>query len=186
MSISEDQLEPLNELERGGLDEADLAGALDANRAHLEVLGTRMEQLEQAMVRARKEQHLLEGLLALRRGQDVDPASGPVVNRTMGQPATAVSNGVAEAAVGVLEKVARPMHIGELMSALLKDGVEIPGAGAQANLIAHLRRDNRIARPSRGMYGLKALGIEEYHPKKRTTPRKRSRKARAQKKRTRS
>lgn len=191
MSVREDELESLDDLQRGPLGEGDLQAALDANRAQIEVLEARMEQLEQAMVRARKEQHLLEGLLALRRGQDVDPADGGAAHQGMPSVSSnhtkgGSSNGVADAAVLVLERAARPMHIGELMSALVKDGVEIPGAGSQANLIAHLRRDQRIARPSRGMYGLRALGVDEYEPKKRGKRRKPARRTRTIKRQTRS
>lgn len=187
MSIREDQLESLDRLAKSPLTEADLLTALDANRQQVEVLEARAAQLEQALLKARKEQHLLENLLALRRGEiprstESPDSVPPQSKRTELRPSS--SNGLADAAVSVLQRAARPMHIGELMSALLREGVEIPGAGTQANLIAHLRREERIARPSRGMYGLKALGVEEYQPKKRSSRRKRHRST--GKKRTRS
>lgn len=187
MSIREDQLDSLEGLGKSPLTEADLLQALDTNRGQIEVLEARAEQLEQALVKARREQHLLESLLALRRGESPKTsegtASAPRASKG-GEPKPSTSNGLADAAVSVLEGAGRPMHIGELMSALVSHGVEIPGAGSQANLIAHLRREQRIARPSRGMYGLRALGVEEYQPKKRTARRKRPRST--GKKRTRS
>jgi hypothetical protein len=48
------------------------------------------------------------------------------------------------------------MHISELMQNLAKQEVQIPGAGTQANLIAHLTRHPDVMRPSRGMYALAA------------------------------
>jgi len=66
------------------------------------------------------------------------------------------------------------MHIGEIMEALRAQGVRPPGQGTQANLISHLRRESRVARPSRGMYGLVELGVKDYQPKKRKTQRKTS------------
>jgi hypothetical protein len=187
LSIREDQLDSLERLGESPLTEADLLQALDTNREQIEVLEARAEQLEQALVKARREQHLLESLLALRRGENLRTSEGTASAPRSAKGAkskSSTSNGLADAAVSVLEGAARPMHIGELMSALVSEGVEIPGAGSQANLIAHLRREQRIARPSRGMYGLRVLGVEEYQPKKRTGRRKRSRST--GKKRTRS
>jgi hypothetical protein len=47
-----------------------------------------------------------------------------------------------------------------LVRLLCQRGIPIPGAGTQANLITHLRRDPRLVRPSRGMYGLSVWGLE--------------------------
>ena len=184
MAIRVDQLAPLDALPSGGLDEKDLSAAADANRRRIDLLEVRMQQVEQEMVKAQKEQHLLESLLALRRGEAVDPALGSGVSHTgatYAPEASTHSSSVSDAAVAVLHETQRPMHIGELMAALQKSGVRIPGAGAQANLIAYLRRDDRIARPSRGMYGLKELGVEDYEPKRRNSRRKGSSRKRSPK-----
>jgi hypothetical protein len=47
------------------------------------------------------------------------------------------------------------------MRLLSENDVAIPGAGAQANLIAHLTRHPDIVRPSRGMYALGSWGVPE-------------------------
>jgi hypothetical protein len=65
-----------------------------------------------------------------------------------------------EAVARELASAGRPVHISDLMRLLREAQVQIPGAGTQANLITHLRRDPRLVRPSRGMYGLAAWGLE--------------------------
>jgi hypothetical protein len=60
-----------------------------------------------------------------------------------------------------LERAERPLHISELMRLLEEREVELPGAGQQANVIAHLTRSPDIVRPSRGMYALSSWGIKE-------------------------
>lgn len=182
MSISEEQLENLDQLEPNVLDEDSLSAALDAVRERARVIEARLAQLEQAAVKARREEHLLEGLLALRRNSDAVTASGPVFSSVEVNGAADGSKDVVGATIGILEASGRPMHISELKALLEKRGVRIPGKGTQANLIARLRRDDRIARAARGMYGLKALGVEEYQPKKRRRTRARK-KTRARSKR---
>jgi hypothetical protein len=62
------------------------------------------------------------------------------------------------------------------MRLLREAEVQIPGAGTQANLITHLRRDPRFVRPSRGMYGLSEWGLENMPtPTRRKRRRKRVR-----------
>ena len=63
------------------------------------------------------------------------------------------------AVMDVLASRGKPVHIGELMTALQERGVEIPGSGQQANVIAHISRDERIVRPKRGFYALSEWGL---------------------------
>jgi hypothetical protein len=78
-----------------------------------------------------------------------------------------------EVVVRELAAAGRPVHISDLIRRLREQRVQIPGAGTQANLITHLRRDQRVVRPSRGMYALAAWGLENMPV---TTSRKRRRK----------
>jgi hypothetical protein len=65
------------------------------------------------------------------------------------------------AVVDILSERGEPMPIRDLMAAVQDRGVAIPGSGQQANLIAHITRDDRIARPRRGFYGLREWGLED-------------------------
>lgn len=58
------------------------------------------------------------------------------------------------AVIDILGESGEPMQIRELMAAVQKRDVTIPGRGQQANLIAHISRDPRITRPRRGFYAL--------------------------------
>jgi hypothetical protein len=175
MSISEEQLEQPASLGADVLDEKDLSEALDSVRERVRVIEARLSQLEQLAIKARKEEHLLEGLLALRRGGTADESISLLARASSSSQdgASAHETDVAEASIGILEAAGRPMHISELKTVLERRGVRIPGKGTQANLIARLRRDERIARAARGMYGLTALGVQEYQPKKRRRSRAR-------------
>lgn len=159
MSVREDQLEPLGET-KSILDETEVSEALTAVRDRLQVIEARIEQLEQAAVKARKEEHLLEGLLALRR--DEQPAAEIVASKAPASKRNGQVNAdVVEATIALLHDEHRPMHISELMAALQEKQVRIPGSGQQANLISYLRRDGRIVRPSRGIYGLGEWGLKD-------------------------
>ena len=168
MGITEKDLEQFEELRSNYLDDSELVEALGDVRHRLQVIEARMEQLEQVAVRVRREEHLLESLLALRRGEDTPGSATQLDNGQAPSKANAV-----EATVTLLRRTGRPMHIGEIMEALDDQGVKPPGQGTQANLISHLRRDTRVARPSRGMYGLVELGVKDYQPKKRKRARRR-------------
>jgi hypothetical protein len=72
-----------------------------------------------------------------------------------------------------LTAAGRPLHISELMRLLHERKVPIPGSGMQANLITHLRRDDRLVRPSRGMYGLTAWGLQAMPATQRTRRKRR-------------
>ena len=156
MSVTQDQLEQISF--RSPIDDADLDEALAAVRDRLQVIEARMEQLEQAAVAARKEETLLEGLVALRRGDSPGSAARPLDD--VGGASDAGSQ-VVEATIALLSEQHRPMHISELMAELARREVRIPGSGQQANLISHLRRDKRIVRPSRGIYGLAEWGLKD-------------------------
>ncbi len=76
------------------------------------------------------------------------------------------------AVIDILSERGEPMQIRELMAAVQERGVAIPGSGQQANLIAHISRDDRIARPRRGFYALREWGVEDAKPAARSRRRR--------------
>jgi hypothetical protein len=80
------------------------------------------------------------------------------------------------AVIEILAEHGEPMQIRDLMAVVQERGVKIPGKGQQANLIAHISRDKRIARPRRGFYALREWGVEDAKPSrsKRRRPRRRT------------
>lgn len=118
--------------------------------------------LERSLAAAREEERLLQRLLSLRKGE------GATVEASASEPAkpapvaTKVESAhpAVQAVVDELSAGKAPLHISDLMRRLAEKKVEIPGSGTQANLISHLRRDQRLVRPSRGMYALAEWGLE--------------------------
>jgi hypothetical protein len=160
-----------------------IAKALEGVRARISRAEHERVEIERTITVAREEEGLLQRLLDLRRG------AAPTENATARaaqdskprttdqfQPMENADDGKHPAVQAVVRELAgagRPIHISELMRLLRDAQVQIPGAGTQANLITHLRRDPRLVRPSRGMYGLSAWGLENMPT---TTNRKRRRK----------
>src|SRR5437667_4854187 len=120
--------------------------------------------LERVIAATREEEHLLSRLLALRRTGAASPdGASAEESRHLGLPSATVGEAKHPAVQAVIEELStagRPLHISELMRLLRDRNVSIPGSGTQANLITHLRRDDRLIRPSRGMYGLAAWGLQ--------------------------
>lgn len=175
MSIREELLEPIDRLiETEPIPKSELIKQLDAVRERNELFEARLNQLQLALTAGRREEALLEDLLALRNGElkkgNVSVAERPESVSEQGR----TPHPVVEATVDILKHAGRPIHISELMTTLTKEEVQIPGSGDQANLISHLRRDPRIARPARGLYGLREWGLEDL-----TTTRKRRTRRRA-------
>ncbi len=153
------------------LDEATLVVAIqDAERRISDGEAKRLE-LDRSISAAREEKRLLERLLEIRRKGAVEtdpiaegnPAGDPLKSERAAHPAV-------DSVVAELESAGRPIHISELVRLLKTCDVEIPGAGTQANLISHLRRDPRLMRSSRGMYGLTSWGLSFFHSTSRRIP----------------
>jgi hypothetical protein len=157
------------------LDDGSLQSALAEARRRLSDLDTQIEALRAGRRPLAREVELLEQLLAL-RSPDADAASSDggfadePVNFTFRHrgPHPAVVEAIRE-----LDAAGRPLHISELMRLLKASDITIPGAGAQANLIAHMTRSPEIVRPSRGMYALASWGSPEQQPLKPATKRRR-------------
>ena len=60
----------------------------------------------------------------------------------------------------ILKRHAKPVHISQIRTALIHQGVPIPGKGADANIISRILRDGRIQRMEgrRGYYSVKEKG----------------------------
>ena len=180
------------EYDKNQLSEEAIVKAIESARARARQAERERTELDRAIAAAREEERLLQRLLDVRRGsaqseaaEAVVPAMSPehdagtaVLSRDRKGAAAerhqfastpASLNGrsrhpAVQAVIDELATAGRPLHISELMRLLRERGVSIPGAGAQANLIAHLRRDARLIRTSRGMYGLSGWGLESIVP----------------------
>jgi len=139
-----------------------LEASLAAARKRIAELEDRRESLLAELESVGREADLLQQLIDARRGtSSARPVVGPSVQerQTLTVRRTRTHPVVTEA-IAELDREKRPLHISELMQALRDRGVEIPGQGEPANLIAHLTKDERIVRPSRGMYALALWGLE--------------------------
>ena len=145
-----------------------IANALQEIQARISRAEHERAELDRAIAAAREEEQLLLRLLALRRGIPAAEDGSVVGQIAQADPEQPRSTDTDErskhpavyAVVRELAQAGRPLHISDLMRILREAQVQIPGAGTQANLITHLRRDPRLVRPSRGMYGLSAWGLE--------------------------
>jgi hypothetical protein len=154
------------------MSEEDIAKALEAARTLVARAEQERSALDRTIAAAREEQRLLERLLALRQGLPVGAQPVPIAGGE-GTPTIADTERPAvQAVIEELTAAGRPVHISELMRLLRARQVPIPGSGTQANLITHLRRDARFVRPSRGMYGLAAWGLESMMAPRRRRRRK--------------
>jgi hypothetical protein len=138
-------------------------------------------ELDRVIAAAREEQRLLQRLLDVRRNASEAPQPDPKPDNEKAPFSEKIpfsarasrTNPAMQTVIDELATASRPLHISELMRLLRDRGVPIPGAGTQANLITHLRRDHRLVRTSRGMYGLATWGLERMEPVRRTRTRRR-------------
>ncbi len=135
--------------------------------------------IDRMIATAKEEERLLRRLLDLRRGRSTkDESSNGSGEELRIASCEAPSERQHPAVLAVIDELAiagHPVHISELMRLLGQRRVVVPGAGSQANLIVHLRRDPRLMRTSRGMYGLAVWGLEKMEPRKRRPHKKRFR-----------
>jgi len=150
-------------LRQDEISEDALEEALELLRGRLESAETRRAEADQEVSKLREEETLLAQLLALRRGHRAGQpeAAAPVASVAQRTQGSGSKSGVLKAVQAELLRAGRPLHISDLMRLLTDASVRIPGAGSQANLISCIRRDKRIVRPSRGMYGLATWGLSE-------------------------
>lgn len=86
---------------------------------------------------------------AAAESQDVLPSSLQV-----GRPPSDRSLKLTNSVVQELRRAGRPVQVQELMARIKRRGVDVPGKGTSANLIAHLRRMPNVRRVARGLYTL--------------------------------
>jgi hypothetical protein len=154
--------------ELGFMSEEAINRALEIARARIARVERERAELARDIAATREEEHLLTRLLALRRGAATGEA--PEREPDHGFVGVSASETKYPAVVAVLDELkgaGRPLHISELMRLLRERKIEIPGSGTQANLITHLRRDERLMRPSRGMYALATWGLADMAPARR-------------------
>lgn len=147
----------------------DLQHSISEARAKAQACADEVTAAQGRLAEAEREERLLVELAQLRGWSD-DELESPVAEPT----ADARANGTGEtrrrtpspmrtallaAVIDVLTERGEPTYIGDLMTALHERSVEIPGSGQQANVIAHISRDERIVRPQRGFYGLREWGL---------------------------
>ena len=144
------------------MSEGAIRAALDEVRLRVSDAERRRTELDRIIAGGKEEERLLVRLQALRNGDMHVVTAGEVTTQkeSIAPRRVGSRNPTVDVVVYELTSAARPLHVSELMRLLHKQGVPIPGAGTQANLIAHLRRDDRIVRPSRGMYALAESGLE--------------------------
>jgi len=143
-----------------------LIRAMEEAKASEARLHKQIEEMQKRLASTQEEVKILTRLIALRSGK----ASGEPINEIASVSPVVPPSAIAvpksgfsalAAVIAFLEEANRPVHISELMRLLGEKNVQIPGSGTQANLISYLRRDKRIVRPSRGMYGLATWGLTE-------------------------
>ena len=161
------------------MSEEAISRALEVARARAARAEHERGELYRVIVAAREEERLLERLLLLRRngvvsGPDDGGAVAEVEPAQRQEPRGEGRHLAVQAVVEELGTVRRPLHISELMRLLRERKVSIPGSGTQANLISHLRRDERFVRPSRGMYALATWGLHSMPGSRRTRRRKKA------------
>lgn len=142
---------------------------LDETLEH-EVLVTALEAREELiqryrrlLVRAEHEARLIKQLLSVREKTAVENELS-TLTFTIGAMADGASlprsrHPVVDDVARILEEEGHPLHISEILRLLNQQGADLPGKGDQANVIAHLRRDPRFIRPSRGVYALTSWGL---------------------------
>src|SRR5437899_1539495 len=104
------------------------------------------DALNKRIAADREEEKLLGRLLALRRGEPAVPTTvGPLAvqpeNVDHDKSDGGLNNSLVTTVIEELSSAGRPIHISELMRILHARKVQLPGAGTQANVIVHLRRD---------------------------------------------
>lgn len=152
------------------MNEATITKALKEVRDAIARAEHERAELDRSIAAGHEEERLLLRILGLRRGDapsdhtatltESETVAGTIRRVSELRDGPVTKHPALQAVVGELAAAGRPLHISDLMRLLREAHVQVPGKGTQANLIAHLRRDQRIVRPSRGMYGLSAWGLE--------------------------
>jgi hypothetical protein len=147
----------------------DLQHAISEARTNARALADEVAEAQERLAEAEREERLLVELARLRGWSEdnpVQPAHGAAHPGANGNGKTRrrrapspMRTALLAAVIEILIERGEPIHIGDLMAALQERSVAIPGSGQQANVIAHISRDERIVRPQRGFYALREWGL---------------------------
>jgi len=123
-------------------------------------------QLKAELDREEHEAGLLEELLRLRSRSSNEAQESAAELFTFsiagGANVSPSRHAVVDEVAEILADEGHPLHINDIMKVLTDLAVPLPGRGDQANVIAHMRRDPRFVRPSRGVYALKEWGLKDH------------------------
>lgn len=153
-------------VENKGAPGADRLLSADLLRQAMLLNRQKVEELRAELSRAEQEGRLLEELVSLRHTSDPTTEGqddGEVFTFSIagGSNVSRSRHPVVDVVAGFLADEGHPLHINDIMKSLKEANVTLPGKGDQANVIAHMRRDPRFVRPSRGVYGLKEWGLKD-------------------------
>jgi hypothetical protein len=113
-------------------------------------------------------------LLARRLGLVRELLDGEqITTRSEGQK---VSPGFRQQVEEIVREAEGPLHLDDIRARLIRRGVEVPGRGTDANIIAHLGRISGIVRVGRGTYSFNGTGVVAA-PTRRRKRRRKSRKS---------
>jgi aspartokinase len=121
----------------------------------------------------RQQVALLKQLIALRDGHSDSSQSAVDPSLTMSATKATLSDLVRD----ILDAHGEPMHIAMIRGALIAQGHSIPGRGTDANVIAHISRNDSIVRVGKGTYALASWGLPA-KPKRRRRSKTRARRVR--------
>jgi hypothetical protein len=142
--------------------------------AELEKAQAGVVAAQQQFEACRERLRLLDRLLAVEGGPEVDNSNQENSMRAAHEP-TAPVDDLLDACEKVVQNAGRPLHIKELHAALLNGGIPIPGRGTEANLLVRLHRSNgRFVRTGRGTFAPVSMGVQEVRPSRRLRVRTRS------------
>lgn len=148
----------------------DLQHAISEARSKTRARADEVAAAQDRLAEAEHEERLLVELAQLRGWSDDSPgalandvaeSSQNGVGTTRRRTPSPMTTTLLAAVVDILTERGEPIYIGDLMAGLHERSVEIPGSGQQANVIAHISRDERIVRPQRGFYGLREWGLTD-------------------------
>jgi hypothetical protein len=133
--------------------------------AELEVAQAGLAAAQQRAEACRERLRLLDRLLAVESGPEI---VAPVQESSMQEATPPADDDLLNACEKVVRSAGRPLHIKELHSALLNEGIPIPGRGTEANLLVRLHRSNgRFVRTGRGTFAPVSMGAQEVRPTQR-------------------
>ena len=147
----------------------DLQHSISEARAKAQACADEVTAAQGRLAEAEREERLLVELAQLRGWNDDELgslATEPMANangtgETRRRTPSPMRTALLAAVIDILNERGEPTYIGDLMAALQERSVKIPGSGQQANVIAHISRDERIVRPKRGFYGLSEWGLTD-------------------------